>query len=547
METVGSVQSETEATATTAEAASTFDDFLSDDEFDAIFAAADKERESSPTTNSAASEQKQEGEGGKLEREEKRQDGASEREQNREKTIEQLVSHFGSQEFVYTEKYRGTVTQMIAICPAIDAVLDEGFEYVRDWLEPHKATEEEKPKEAEEDTIEDPKPDENSTDKKDTKAPVIETSVVAAVVEKAKPSSKVVSGAEAEPQLKAESESKEKANTSPEASSSDATEVPDSHIDEAPTEVVIEAVSDKEIISDETPEAEIANVQTLGESTETAEIDGEAEADASPALLVEDLESEVVSKANVATDKIDEPRLREELADDFRAIDDKHIDLTEILEEEREEEFVQHAELSDSANQNEVIETSQERTDHFDAWLEIAKDEPPLDDLFIAIADQLEADFEQTDEAQMQTDSLAYQLEDISDEELVLSNQPEVFAVNTAIRSARKSVEALYTARTKEECKFYVEQIVVELSIVLRSLGYDNPEVIIRSFLSSHSPESLKNLITELEASLRRSMVREIQQRRAGHAKNRHTRLSKFVGFIMQALSPSSGRIAESA
>ncbi len=529
MEAVGYAQSESEATVSSVQSAETFDDFLSDDEFDAIFAAADKERSTEPTPDNATNDDKQE----QLAK-------TAERDVNRQETISKLLDHFGSQEFKYTDKYKGTVTEMIAMCPAIDSVLNEGFEYVRDWLEPHKVTQEkpaeddEKNKEGEltgeSETDADIDTQVKTTDKPDEvarndekKAPVSKevplngNALIEKVVEKQQPTKKETI-AEATPlavsAILPETETELKTETEPK-----------SGVSAVRGESLVITLDSEEKVEEAQPPLITEPVSMGALSEEQGETPVEERG----------LEKDVAESTVI--DSVDET-IPEEIQDSGDAfIKPVTVDFTEVLETETEAEVeVEHLKT--------VPVTEGDAIDYFDTWREIAEDEPPLDDLFINIADKLEAKIAQDEEqSSVEDEFISHHHLEVSDEELVLSKQPEVFAIYTAIRSTRKSVEALYTARTKEECKFYVEQIVEELTIVLRSLGYDNPEVMIRAFLSSHSPESLKNLITELENSLRRTMVYEIQQKRTGHVKNRRARLTKFVGFIMQALVPSSVRV----
>src|SRR5690606_8830026 len=130
-------------------------------------------------------------------------------------------------------------------------------------------------------------------------------------------------------------------------------------------------------------------------------------------------------------------------------------------------------------------------------------------------------------------------------EEVLDHVQPELFALLVSIQHTREAVENLYRAKTKEECKIHITQITIELSEVLRDLGYANPEEIIKAFLYGHSPEYLKDLVQELENMLRRAVVREVRHRRFAHAKNRHVRLRKVVGYVMRALTPKRTPAAE--
>lgn len=519
MEAVGNAQSEAEVTTASVESAADFTDIIGDIDFDDIFATASAAKESEPAKVAATAEEK-------LERESKK----DEREQNREATRRQLLEHFGSQQFSY-DKYRGDVALMLSMCPAIDAILDEGFEYVSNWLEPHKVMEE-KPKEDAKESNEEQKNDESIAESEARSDPAV------------KPEPGVSSKTQAEQSKppKAKGEVVVEVSDARVLSKQERASVADNVAVEAKLDEVVDTTVTLSVDKLEPADEPVAEVP---EST-MQEVSANEVQDTKPVVIREALASEADSDGVAETEpEQDASEINHEILEETVEIEDEEVvlDLSDMLEVEPQTEVETATEALSQAS-----DLEEATPDHFEAWREIAKEEPTLDGLFITIADDLETNSvtAESDDEMVEAMFIAHH-QDVADEELVLSSQSEVFAVYTAIRSTRKSVEALYTARTKEECKFYIEEIVESLSIVLRALGYDNPEVIVRDFLSTHSPEALKNLITELENSLRRTMVREIQQRRAGHAKNRHTRLSKFVGFIMQALSPNSGRVAESA
>lgn len=536
MSEVGYAQSEAEVTV------DAYDDFLSNDEFESIMAAADAERAADPVASEVTPEQKQ-----------AQAEAKTERNESREETKQQLAGHFGSQQFFYTDEYKGTVSQLIARCPAIDAILDQGFEYVCDWLEPHKVEEEVLNKGEDEDEL-----SENPVHNKDES--LGESSQVDESL-KAAEQSKVVVKDVIEKQRAADIK----------GASDTAVKEPiqaESDTPTAPREEEVVLIASAENGPVQTPRVEVpifesaravveSKVDTENGEEVVAHTEPIVELEAKPQPIADEIEPEAAAVMQpheirvgpeAASSVVGSTDAREGATDSLDAtsgtgsvdaIESEPIDLSEILENDNESIAPESSELEAEA-----------AVDYFDSWHEIAHDEPPLDDLFIAIADQLETSITKQDadtETVVRLESIMHHQLEVSDEELVQSSQPEVFALFTAIRSARKSVEALYSSRTKEECRYHIEQVVEELSTVLRALGYDNPEVIIRAFLSNHSPESLKSLIIELENSLRRTLVREIQQRQASHAKSRHTRLSKFVGFIMQALAPRSGAMAETA
>lgn len=544
MEAVGVTQSEAEVSAGAGDTDSMPDWFLSDDEFDDIFAAADKDRITDSLAEEETPSQKAE-----------QQADEAEHIEARQKTAGRLAAHFGSQQFVYEgarDTYRGTITQILALCPVFDSVLDEGFEYARDTLEQHKVVEEQLKEDTADEELKDDSKGAADTDTslgiqdtarqnggkggaRERVAPVIK--VATEEKEHKTPSNTEnsdtqVSGAEV-------SKESEETTTSSEPEALSLHDVP---VENSSESTPIEQLNGKEAAVDFAAQSAIEEVHKERQS--------ELADDSRTELQVSAVSVEPAVEPDQPVDfSVDESPEEKEFAyvvadvDEPVSLEESAGELTNLLDEVREPSV-------DVVESEETLQADMGISTYFDTWREVAHDEPPLEELFSTIADQLESTLIQDDEeTAVELEFIAHHHveAEVDDEELASSSHPEIATLYKSVRSASKAVEALYTARTKEECAFYIQQIVQELTIILRSLGYENPELVIRSFLSSHSPESLKSLIAELENSLRRAMVREIQQRRASHAKNRHTRLSKFVGFIMQALAPNSGAFSEAA
>lgn len=107
-------------------------------------------------------------------------------------------------------------------------------------------------------------------------------------------------------------------------------------------------------------------------------------------------------------------------------------------------------------------------------------------------------------------------------------------------RTVRETSDLLLSAQTKEECETYVSELVESLASLLRSLGYENPEKMVGQLIASYSVESLRALLYELEASLRRAAASEIAGRRSilrEDRKLRHSRVGKIVLSIIEAFS----------
>jgi hypothetical protein len=190
-----------------------------------------------------------------------------------------------------------------------------------------------------------------------------------------------------------------------------------------------------------------------------------------------------------------------------------------------------------------------ELIEHFDTWQNLAKEETPLDELFETMAEQLqevsrissvfEAELDLEENLAQESETSDSTEQPISNEALLQEARPELLLVLQKVQAAHYALEFVYQAKTKEECEVYVEQVVVELSLLLRSLGYENAEAIVRAYLYTHSPETLRALIKVLEDALWQRIAAEVHQRHAYKAKH-HVRLSKIASFIMRVLHPQT-------
>lgn len=57
--------------------------------------------------------------------------------ERRNETIRQLVEHYGGQTFQYGN-YRGTITDIIDLCPPVGFIVDQGFDTVVSWIDAYK-------------------------------------------------------------------------------------------------------------------------------------------------------------------------------------------------------------------------------------------------------------------------------------------------------------------------------------------------------------------------------------------------------------------------
>lgn len=332
--------------------------------------------------------------------------------------------------------------------------------------------------------------------------------------------------------------------------------------EEAPLEV--EGQSFSEAI-DEEPEAELPEPVIMHEALhlelepeleiETAlepKLDVEADVEPAPALEPE-AEIATAFDSEVTDDAIEAPSEEQEVTVDSFILEDDTTEAESILEESI---IAENFEAEEVAEPETVVLETDEVEKYFEEWRGLAEQEAPVEVAFETIIMQLDAEAtpdEAEDEALEQIEVIDepvfnVEYETLSEEtpsetlEMVLETEahPELYVLLVATKSAKRSVEQLYTACTQEECQVYVEQLVQDLTIILRELGYENPEKIIRDFLRTHSPEALKLLIEELERALYQATVRNLSGRRL-HASRRHVRVGKFVQHVMGLLAPKTG------
>lgn len=165
-----------------------------------------------------------------------------------------------------------------------------------------------------------------------------------------------------------------------------------------------------------------------------------------------------------------------------------------------------------------------------DTFRSYAAENVPAEELLVSIAEhaqqvaEREPDTELIDATDEEKEAVTYELQ------LLIERT----------RTVRETSDLLLSAQTKEECETYVSELVESLASLLRSLGYENPEKMVGQLIASYSVESLRALLYELEASLRRAAASEIAGRRSilrEDRKLRHSRVGKIVLSIIEAFS----------
>jgi hypothetical protein len=446
-------------------------------------------------------------------------------EQEHAAVVHELETHFGAATILYYGKYQGPISQVANECPAIrSTIASGGFEAARDLIEQHAQLEPQEDEQDEENNLVNQESrDETESaaepERSELKKELSEAPVVVKALPKVKEARKQMVSSEAalpKPQRAGESKSTEPQPEPEKAIPKEHVPVERTHheeaepIEEAPVVIAVRPV-------EEHPETMVEVAEPIAELEESSHEKNSAN-DSSGALL-------------------------------------------------NNEEAVEFIPLKEEVNHHEVVITD-EIIEQFEAWNDIAESEPPFEVMVQAIIDDMNVAFEipeedrstdfleqeielNSDETEVTGDALTQvmndvelveELETIDDESLQAlfaeEARPEYYSLYITVRSAQGAVEKLFTATTQEECKMYLEQIQFELSKLLRALGYDNPEKVIRAYLSRHSPEALRTLMQQLEYALRKKMYRDIRARQTLRSQVRHTRLGKFIDFIVQAIVP---------
>ena len=397
----------------------------------------------------------------------------------REKTIEQLTDHYGDQIFEYGS-HVGTVTAILNLCPMSEYFVKQGFAAVVAWINGYK--QKETPEEVEDNPAEDDLNSESSDNEKtEAKKSVIEVKTIIKddVEEKSARIAVESKAVEIEKPLKIQSEEKILA--------------------------VDEEVAPIEIVVPETAEQKAEVEITVPEAA--------PEASAEAATIVERrvIDEEVISE-------------------------DAPVKMAEIIEEkvptEKEDVLLEALVQEQASTEIEPIEEVKS-FEYFEQWQELAKEETPLDELFVSIVEQLPTQEYETAEMTELTDDEI--------ENLDKNISPELRVMFVEIQKVKKVIEKLYTAKTKEECDAYVEELVLTLTQLLRSLGYDNPEKMIRDFISNYPLSSLYELAEALEQTLRLNITHEATKVVIHNpVQKRHISFGKFVLYMLQTLSGKS-------
>lgn len=483
--------------------------------------------------------------------------------EKRQETLQEIEAWYGD-EIISYHGYKDTAANVAEICPAAQSIVALGFEAFRDWVEANRTAsiEEEDPAENSEESDDLIESSEDDTNPKQVTEKTVEKQQND-LPKKEEMSSDKIKGVVEDKIVVAQETIVE-----PQSDKSVSSDVIYKKKDEPK---VVEKPESSEVVKEDSveiviPMNEVSPVQLDGvnrvvqsEITVVVEPTSDVETVTKPILdviattepteLIEDAKPEGIAS------EIEQSKHREEM---FVEVFESEVELNLEAEDDVLEDIIEESlsveEIKSEQKVDEVYE-------FFEYLSDAAKEEPSLEDFFIEMIDVLDSTnddstVELAKTTEIETDPPKAQdnlhvfmdLEEIEvseneevleafDQELRQEARIELVALLVSVKSARKSVELLFEAKTKEECMLHLSELKVELILLLQSLGYENAETIVRDFLKSHSPQALKNLINELEKSLRRSAYRTAHAKQAHRQKTRHARLGKFIQFIMQAVT----------
>lgn len=474
----------------------------------------------------------------------------------RERVIEQLVDYYGD-EIIYYGTYTGTIAVVAEACPAFQYVLTQGFDAALSWIEANRKEKPEEREETEKKEIE--ALDESKGDEKKSSHGVEDKGIVALEIEKATLDNKMN-----EVSIKKDGAGSVEAKPLPK-------EVKSFEADDMPTQPEASLMASVDI---QEASSTIAVNGELAQTVVGATSDHSIEKPDETVEIPDYIEEEPIAKQPSEVETVLEKVLDEEIHDVELETDSISVGELDLLKNEVNPQdetdlsiYVQEAGFAnvDSGEVSEVLQQDQkddvifeERAEsppmyeYFSNWHELAIQETPFETLVVEVIEALETELASTPSESTEDDveALRFQTElstsedaekyvEVSDEVLKAEAPLELYGMLVTVTSARQTVEKLYAATTKEECATYIEQLSAELSELLRGLGYENPELIIKAFLAQHSPQALYSLVHELEVVLRkvaqsRVALHRAQQLHGAHYRKR--RVGKVTGFVMRAL-----------
>ena len=169
-------------------------------------------------------------------------------------------------------------------------------------------------------------------------------------------------------------------------------------------------------------------------------------------------------------------------------------------------------------------------------WRKLGEEEAPLDVALTTIIEHVEHVARDTNDETTALES-SERSQEGTEEPLAFTN-PELRYTLEKVHRARRSIEQLQHATTKEECEQHVAAIIEEITQLLTLLGYETPTKIIQDFLADHSVQSLRELLEYLEAILNQAIERDTQSRQSTSQVKHTSLLAKLALQLVQTFAP---------
>lgn len=202
------------------------------------------------------------------------------------------------------------------------------------------------------------------------------------------------------------------------------------------------------------------------------------------------------------------------------------------LEEAPDEPYTERAE-----HEHTEIPIELPQSELLHEWRKLGEGEAPLDVALTTIIEHVEHAAQQSTSDETAPSESNEHMPESADESLTFTS-PELRYTLEKVHHARRSIEQLQRATTKEECEQHVAAIIEEITQLLTLLGYETPTKIIQDFLADHSVQSLRELLEYLEAILTQAIERDTQSRHSTPQVKHTSLLAKLALQLVQTFAP---------
>lgn len=458
------------------------------------------------------------------------------REAQRTRNIELLISHYDEQQFKY-KSHQGTITGMINLCPPIQNMLEDagGFDAIVNWIDDCKV----KPESVDEDA-------EGSDEKSDAEehtAVALNDDVKKPLATQETPRTPqkheaVIPKKDAENE-RVPQDAPLKTSTQPivnESKTKAFVSKTDNHIE---PQFTIKPVSVSAPPTDATPIIEMVVEPRLSikESTEHTHSINSPQSEETPILneIKEDyhlIESDDTIE-RVMNNEVTSFETASELVEAGVPIEstvslteEKVSQLSEIHVDEERNIIAEasYEAIGDLAQEPIIIPSSEILKE----WQDFGENKQPLEIALVSMVEAL-SQFEDTDNGE----------ESKKPNMMSVIDAPELQIVLRRVEKSRTALERLMNATTQEECHENVCELIKEVSQLLTLIGYENPNRVIQNFIAHHSIQSLRDLLEYLEVSLRYSLEKQSTISITMKRDSRHgSQLAKFAMRLLTLFVP---------